>query len=151
MFNIRFILQVALYRSFPTRFLSRAWGRLNGVDLPTWLRKPIYSLYIWTFGVNMQVKTNFSFYFYKTLWICLHGLFHPPGGSSGGSTSLQESGRIFPSSSKTCSATALCFILFGNTRPPHYKMLSKMKVFLKLVSYFLRSLQPTGRSFTLVG
>ncbi|XP_077441957.1 phosphatidylserine decarboxylase proenzyme, mitochondrial isoform X2 [Vanacampus margaritifer] len=46
--------QVALYRSFPTRLLSRAWGRVNGVELPTWLRKPVYSLYIWTFGVNMQ-------------------------------------------------------------------------------------------------
>lgn len=51
------LLQVALYRSFPTRLLSRAWGRLNGVDLPNWLRKPIYSLYIWTFGVNMQVNS----------------------------------------------------------------------------------------------
>nr|XP_061800621.1 phosphatidylserine decarboxylase proenzyme, mitochondrial-like [Nerophis lumbriciformis] len=46
--------QVALYRSFPTRLLSRAWGRVNQVELPTWLRKPVYSLYIWTFGVNMQ-------------------------------------------------------------------------------------------------
>lgn len=53
-------LQVALYRSFPTRLLSRAWGRLNDVDLPNWLRKPIYSLYIWTFGVNMQVNARIS-------------------------------------------------------------------------------------------
>ncbi|XP_021446393.2 phosphatidylserine decarboxylase proenzyme, mitochondrial isoform X4 [Oncorhynchus mykiss] len=46
--------QVALYKTIPTRLLSRAWGRLNQVELPTWLRKPVYSLYIWTFGVNMQ-------------------------------------------------------------------------------------------------
>ncbi|XP_061656676.1 phosphatidylserine decarboxylase proenzyme, mitochondrial isoform X2 [Syngnathoides biaculeatus] len=46
--------QVALYRSFPTRLLSRAWGRVNDAELPAWLRKPVYSLYIWTFGVNMQ-------------------------------------------------------------------------------------------------
>uniref|UniRef100_A0A8C8C5W1 Phosphatidylserine decarboxylase proenzyme, mitochondrial n=1 Tax=Oncorhynchus tshawytscha TaxID=74940 RepID=A0A8C8C5W1_ONCTS len=45
---------VALYKTIPTRLLSRAWGRLNQVELPTWLRKPVYSLYIWTFGVNMQ-------------------------------------------------------------------------------------------------
>lgn len=50
-----YVLQVALYRSFPTRIISRVWGRINAVDLPTFLRKPIYSLYIWTFGVNMQV------------------------------------------------------------------------------------------------
>ncbi|XP_061656162.1 phosphatidylserine decarboxylase proenzyme, mitochondrial isoform X3 [Phyllopteryx taeniolatus] len=46
--------RVALYRSFPTRLLSRAWGRVNDVELPAWLRKPVYSLYIRTFGVNMQ-------------------------------------------------------------------------------------------------
>ncbi|CAB1318691.1 unnamed protein product, partial [Coregonus sp. 'balchen'] len=46
--------RVALYKTIPTRLLSRAWGRLNQVELPTWLRKPVYSLYIWTFGVNMQ-------------------------------------------------------------------------------------------------
>uniref|UniRef100_A0A1A8SJ76 Phosphatidylserine decarboxylase proenzyme, mitochondrial n=3 Tax=Nothobranchius TaxID=28779 RepID=A0A1A8SJ76_9TELE len=59
--------QVALYRSFPTRLVSRAWGRLNGLDLPTWLRKPIYSLYIWTFGVNMQEAAVEDLHQYKNL------------------------------------------------------------------------------------
>ncbi|XP_017297313.1 phosphatidylserine decarboxylase proenzyme, mitochondrial isoform X2 [Kryptolebias marmoratus] len=59
--------EVALYRSFPTRLLSRTWGRLNGLDLPTWLRKPIYSLYIWTFGVNMQEAAVEDLHHYKNL------------------------------------------------------------------------------------
>ncbi|XP_017297314.1 phosphatidylserine decarboxylase proenzyme, mitochondrial isoform X3 [Kryptolebias marmoratus] len=59
--------RVALYRSFPTRLLSRTWGRLNGLDLPTWLRKPIYSLYIWTFGVNMQEAAVEDLHHYKNL------------------------------------------------------------------------------------
>ncbi|XP_075885115.1 phosphatidylserine decarboxylase proenzyme, mitochondrial isoform X2 [Nelusetta ayraudi] len=59
--------EVALYRSFPTRLLSRAWGRLNGMDLPTWLRKPIYSLYIWTFGVNMQEAAVEDLHHYRNL------------------------------------------------------------------------------------
>ncbi|XP_047425605.1 phosphatidylserine decarboxylase proenzyme, mitochondrial isoform X2 [Mugil cephalus] len=59
--------QVALYRSFPTRFVSRAWGRLNRVDLPLWLRKPIFSLYIWTFGVNMQEAAVEDLHHYRNL------------------------------------------------------------------------------------
>lgn len=59
--------QVALYRSFPTRLLSRAWGRVNRVELPTWLRKPVYSLYIWTFGVNMQEAAVEDLHYYRNL------------------------------------------------------------------------------------
>ncbi|KAL4609474.1 phosphatidylserine decarboxylase proenzyme, mitochondrial isoform X1 [Arapaima gigas] len=59
--------RVALYKSIPTRLLSRAWGRLNQVDLPTWLRKPIYSLYIWTFGVNMKEAAVEDLHHYRNL------------------------------------------------------------------------------------
>ncbi|XP_035383107.1 phosphatidylserine decarboxylase proenzyme, mitochondrial isoform X2 [Electrophorus electricus] len=60
-------LQVTIYKSIPTRLLSRAWGRLNQVDLPTWLRKPIYSLYIWTFGVNMKEAAVEDLQHYRNL------------------------------------------------------------------------------------
>ncbi|MGH0162598.1 UNVERIFIED_CONTAM: hypothetical protein FKN15_043249 [Acipenser sinensis] len=58
---------VALYKSIPTRLLSRAWGRLNQVELPTWLRKPVYSLYIWTFGVNMKEAAVEELHHYRNL------------------------------------------------------------------------------------
>ncbi|XP_016893983.1 phosphatidylserine decarboxylase proenzyme, mitochondrial isoform X5 [Cynoglossus semilaevis] len=58
---------VALYRSFPMRFISRTWGRINEVELPTWLRKPLYSLYIWTFGVNMQEAAVEDLHHYRNL------------------------------------------------------------------------------------
>ncbi|KAL2100351.1 hypothetical protein ACEWY4_004745 [Coilia grayii] len=59
--------RVALYKTIPTRLLSRAWGRLNQVDLPTWLRKPIFSLYIWTFGVNMKEAAVEDLHHYRNL------------------------------------------------------------------------------------
>lgn len=60
-------LQVALYKSVPTRLLSRAWGRLNQVELPHWLRRPVYSLYIWTFGVNMKEAAVEDLHHYRNL------------------------------------------------------------------------------------
>ncbi|XP_072001910.1 phosphatidylserine decarboxylase proenzyme, mitochondrial isoform X3 [Engystomops pustulosus] len=59
--------EVAIYKSVPTRLLSRAWGRLNQVELPTWLRKPVYSLYIWTFGVNMKEAAVEDLHHYRNL------------------------------------------------------------------------------------
>ncbi|XP_042335073.1 phosphatidylserine decarboxylase proenzyme, mitochondrial [Sceloporus undulatus] len=59
--------EVSLYKSVPTRLLSRAWGRLNSVELPTWLRKPILSLYIWTFGVNMKEAAVEDLHHYRNL------------------------------------------------------------------------------------
>nr|XP_036849179.1 phosphatidylserine decarboxylase proenzyme, mitochondrial isoform X1 [Manis javanica] len=58
---------VALYKSVPTRLLSRAWGRLNQVELPHWLRRPVYSLYIWTFGVNMKEAAVEDLHHYRNL------------------------------------------------------------------------------------
>ncbi|XP_042612951.1 phosphatidylserine decarboxylase proenzyme, mitochondrial-like isoform X2 [Cyprinus carpio] len=59
--------QVSIYKSIPTRLLSRAWGRLNQVDLPTWLRKPVFRLYIWTFGVNMKEAAIEDLQHYRNL------------------------------------------------------------------------------------
>ncbi|KAM4698385.1 phosphatidylserine decarboxylase proenzyme, mitochondrial-like [Rhinophrynus dorsalis] len=43
----------AVYSRAPTRLLSRLWGLLNEVSLPRWLRRPLLSLYVWAFSVNM--------------------------------------------------------------------------------------------------
>ncbi|XP_036132889.1 phosphatidylserine decarboxylase proenzyme, mitochondrial isoform X3 [Molossus molossus] len=86
--------EVALYKSVPTRLLSRAWGRLNQVELPHWLRRPVYSLYIWTFGVNMKEAAvedlhhyrNLSEFFRRKLKpqarpvCCLHSVISPSDG-----------------------------------------------------------------------
>ncbi|XP_078409973.1 phosphatidylserine decarboxylase proenzyme, mitochondrial isoform X3 [Cetorhinus maximus] len=59
--------RVGLYKTIPTRLLSRAWGRLNQVELPTWMRKPVYNLYIWTFGVNMKEAAVEDLQHYRNL------------------------------------------------------------------------------------
>ncbi|XP_040272396.1 phosphatidylserine decarboxylase proenzyme, mitochondrial isoform X2 [Bufo bufo] len=65
--RVAYTWEVAIYKSVPTRLLSRAWGRLNQVELPTWLRKPVYSLYIWTFGVNMKEAAVEDLHHYRNL------------------------------------------------------------------------------------
>ncbi|XP_053552514.1 phosphatidylserine decarboxylase proenzyme, mitochondrial [Bombina bombina] len=44
----------AVYSRAPTRLLSRLWGLLNDVRLPRWLRRPLFSIYIWAFSVKME-------------------------------------------------------------------------------------------------
>ncbi|XP_073505165.1 phosphatidylserine decarboxylase proenzyme, mitochondrial-like [Phyllobates terribilis] len=44
----------AVYTRAPTRLLSRLWGLVNEVRLPPWLRRPLLSMYVWAFSVNMQ-------------------------------------------------------------------------------------------------
>lgn len=56
-----------LYRLLPLKAMSRLWGRLNGVDLPEWLRPPLYKLYIWAFGVNLDEAAVKDLRFYRNL------------------------------------------------------------------------------------
>ena len=34
--------------------MSRAWGKLNSIDLPVWFRKPCYQFYSWVFNCNLN-------------------------------------------------------------------------------------------------
>lgn len=45
---------VRVITAFPTRAGSRAWGYLNEIDLPVWLRKPILGAYSSVFGCNLE-------------------------------------------------------------------------------------------------
>ncbi|EDL40388.1 mCG125120, isoform CRA_f [Mus musculus] len=59
--------RVFLYKTVPTSLLSCACGRLNKVELPYWLWRPVYSLYIWTFGVNMTEAAVEDLHHYRNL------------------------------------------------------------------------------------
>ncbi|XP_032802822.1 phosphatidylserine decarboxylase proenzyme, mitochondrial-like isoform X1 [Petromyzon marinus] len=59
--------EVAVYKSVPTRMLSRAWGRLNQLELPGWLRRPIYTLYIRAFSVDMTEAAVEDLQHYRNL------------------------------------------------------------------------------------
>ena len=45
--------QQFLFRSLPTRLLSRWWGGLMECQLLPWLRRPLLGTYVWVFGCNM--------------------------------------------------------------------------------------------------
>lgn len=45
---------VNLYRILPFRSLSRLWGRVNSLEVPLFLRAPMYSLYVRLFNCNLS-------------------------------------------------------------------------------------------------
>ncbi|KAK7085147.1 hypothetical protein SK128_000592 [Halocaridina rubra] len=45
--------EVEAYKLLPLRYFSRAWGWVNGLELPEWSRKSVLGLYVRTFGCNM--------------------------------------------------------------------------------------------------
>ena len=47
-------MQMTLYKKLPLKTMSRLWGQFNQLELPTWLRKPALSLYIWLFGCSLD-------------------------------------------------------------------------------------------------
>ena len=43
-----------LYKALPLRGASRLWGYVNSLELPVWLRGPVYRTYIWAFGCDLD-------------------------------------------------------------------------------------------------
>ena len=58
---------MAIYRNLPLNIMSRLWGRINDVDLPEWMRSPVYRFYIWAFGCNIEEAAVRDLKFYKNL------------------------------------------------------------------------------------
>ena len=56
-----------LYKALPLKILSRAWGRINGVDLPMWMREPVLKLYIWAFDCKLEEASIRDLTHYKNL------------------------------------------------------------------------------------
>lgn len=46
--------EIACYRLLPLKTMSRVWGWVNDLELPRWARKPLLSLYIRSFGCNLE-------------------------------------------------------------------------------------------------
>ncbi|XP_053327319.1 phosphatidylserine decarboxylase proenzyme, mitochondrial-like isoform X2 [Spea bombifrons] len=57
----------AVYSRAPTRLFSRIWGLVNEVSLPHWLRRPLLSLYVWAFSVNMAEAEEEDLNHYRNL------------------------------------------------------------------------------------
>jgi len=69
------VVQMSLYRKMPLKLMSRLWGQFNQLELPTWLRRPAFRLYIWLFGCCLEEAAvqdlskyrNLSEFFRRTL------------------------------------------------------------------------------------
>ncbi|XP_014663629.1 PREDICTED: phosphatidylserine decarboxylase proenzyme-like [Priapulus caudatus] len=59
--------QVMVYRMIPLRGMSRLWGKVNSLDLPTWLRSPIYMAYSKAFDCKIEEAAIQDLQHYKNL------------------------------------------------------------------------------------
>ncbi|XP_042212163.1 phosphatidylserine decarboxylase proenzyme, mitochondrial-like isoform X2 [Homarus americanus] len=63
--------EVEAYKLLPLRSFSRAWGWVNGLELPEWSRKSVLGLFVRTYGCNMAEAEVEDLNKYK----CLSELF----------------------------------------------------------------------------
>ena len=59
--------QVTCYSNLPLRHISRLWGWLNDLHLPEWARSRLLSLYVNSFGCNMEEAENSDLQSYTNL------------------------------------------------------------------------------------
>jgi phosphatidylserine decarboxylase len=51
-------IYLRVYAALPLRFFSQCWGYVNDLILPVWARSPVYRLYTFLFGCNLnEMKT----------------------------------------------------------------------------------------------
>lgn len=51
----------------PLRGMSRLWGKVNNVDLPVWMRSPIYTAYSKAFDCKLEEAAIQDLRHYKNL------------------------------------------------------------------------------------
>lgn len=51
----------------PLRSMSRVWGKFNALDLPTWSRRPLLSIYVHMFGCNLEEAAIEDLQYYRNL------------------------------------------------------------------------------------
>lgn len=64
-----------VYSTLPLKAISRIWGQVNSINLPVWVRLPLYRLYSMIFGVNLDemnepdltTYNNLGDFFYREL------------------------------------------------------------------------------------